>query len=113
MFTRSCGESIPHAAHEFSHLWRRSELPFLRDPENYPDEWTAQYRCPGVAIGAAWNVVYMHSADCPECEACADSAIEHATKTGSEGHTWNWMIPVTYPEGVFAEVGHRATVERL
>lgn len=113
MFKRSCGDNRPHAAHEFVHHWRKSELPFLHRPEEYPEEWDAEYRCPGQAFIDAWNVVYLHDSDCPECEACADAAITKARVTGSAGMTWTHMVPVSYPAGTFAEVGHRATVERL
>lgn len=111
MFVKSCNESAQHPAHEYTHLWVKAELPFLLHPEEYPDQWEAEYMCLGIFI-TAWTVVYMHQ-DCPECEECAELAVESADHDGSHGTTWKHMIPVPYPEGVFAEVGHQATVERV
>jgi len=110
MFKKQCHETDCHPAHEFSHIWKKAELPFLLDPENYPESWGALYKCPGV-FRDAWKVVYMHP-DCAECEDCAELALEEAQQTGAAGSTHRRMVPVQYPEGVFAEIGHHATVER-
>lgn len=110
MFTRSCGENAPHSAHEYVQLWRKAELPFLLHPDEYPDSWESPYSCQGVTT-TPWNVVYMHT-NCPECEGCADEAIEQTLDDSSSGSTWTMMVPATYPAGTFAIVGHQASVTR-
>lgn len=48
VFTMHCPNAEPHDRHSFTKLWRKIDLPNLREPEIYPESWNATYRCPGI-----------------------------------------------------------------
>lgn len=49
MFAMQCKITEPHQPHTFVKRWRKIQLPFLRNPENYPDSWNAAYYCSGIS----------------------------------------------------------------
>lgn len=110
MFTRSCGASGPHTTHTYTHKWKKRELDFLKDPESYPDEWVSGYICPGVQA-QAWKLTYLHE-DCAECEGCAEAAVGKAAEDETQYATFQIMVPVQHPAGVFPEVDHMGSAVR-
>jgi len=50
MFVKRCSDTNPHPEHIYTQHWIKADLiPHLRNSERYPDEWDAEYRCPGLA----------------------------------------------------------------
>lgn len=110
MFKRPCGDNLAHEPHEYSKVWEKKALPGLRNPDNYPETWTAHYSCPGVEM-IAWQSSTSHW-DCEMCEMAADSAIGLALENGTAEETWTEIIPVDVG-GRWVESSHRATVTRI
>lgn len=104
MFKRQCPKQDTHDAHVWEKQWIRKELPGLLHPEHYPDRWMSRYKCHGVDL-VGWQVEYLHE-DCTPCEACADMAVDKATREGLEREVWTEV-------GVGQAVKHMAEVIRL
>lgn len=104
MFHRQCDKQDTHDAHVYEKVWVKTDLPDLLHPELYPDRWMSRYKCAGVDL-VGWRVDMLHD-ECTPCEACADMAVDKATREALEREVWTEV-------GVGGAVKHMAEVIRL
>ena len=99
MFVHLCDDTSPHAPHQHTRVWFKSQLPELRNPDIYPASWTALYNCYGVtgeenaAVAAAIRTYAEHVWH-PTPMLCACGLYFEASSAGHKLHAIHQMEEV-------------------